>query len=259
MRVSEEFTEYFPESVSSPAVPERSTMCSNGQSRCTRAPFSSLKFVLILNLFILLVCIWSIDGAPRRKSSIQIGNRKSTDQFPMPFQPTVSSFLDTDSKFRCNNSSFGLSELSIHLRQNLTFGLLFPFTHIEGLKRSFDNTVVNAIKHFRKHQCRIFDHFNLRPFRVDAFMRPNPSEIISQLCEILLPEHVVTLMFFTFAETESYTGNPVYQQYLLQLVSYLGIPVIAWNPDNMVLTKVRCFHVAFVFSVEHMRTRYIFS
>lgn len=66
---------------------------------------------------------------------------------------------------------------------------------------------------------------------------PNPTEILDALCNEMLPQDVVSILYFS--NSEVYGSNAASAQYLLQLTAYLGIPVIAWNADNIGLEKVR--------------------
>lgn len=65
---------------------------------------------------------------------------------------------------------------------------------------------------------------------------PNPTEILHSICDSLLVKNVSTILYMT--NSENWGSNAVSAQYLLQLTSYLGIPVIAWNADNIGLDQV---------------------
>ena len=67
----------------------------------------------------------------------------------------------------------------------------------------------------------------------------SPLEILQALCDHLLMNDVVTVIYFTNSET--YGINAASVQYLLQLTGYMGIPVIAWNADNLGLYQVIFF------------------
>ncbi|GAU93982.1 hypothetical protein RvY_05832 [Ramazzottius varieornatus] len=59
----------------------------------------------------------------------------------------------------------------------------------------------------------------------------SPSNILSVLCENLLPKRVNALLFVTF-EDESQPDEGNAMQYLFQLVSFLQLPAITWRPQS---------------------------
>ena len=63
-------------------------------------------------------------------------------------------------------------------------------------------------------------------------------EILDNLCERFLKKNVSTILFLT--NSELFGRSTASSQYFLQLASYLGIPVIAWNADNSGLERRVC-------------------
>ena len=61
------------------------------------------------------------------------------------------------------------------------------------------------------------------------------SEILNNLCEDFLQMNVTTILYLT--NSELFGRSTASSQYFLQLASYLGIPVIAWNADNSGLER----------------------
>ena len=61
------------------------------------------------------------------------------------------------------------------------------------------------------------------------------SEILNNLCENFLKKNVTTILYLT--NSELFGRSTASSQYFLQLASYLGIPVIAWNADNSGLER----------------------
>ena len=61
------------------------------------------------------------------------------------------------------------------------------------------------------------------------------SEILNNLCEEFLRKNVTTILYLT--NSELFGRSTASSQYFLQLASYLGIPVIAWNADNSGLER----------------------
>ena len=65
---------------------------------------------------------------------------------------------------------------------------------------------------------------------------PNPNDILQNICDHLLVRNVSTILYMT--NSEIWGSNAGSAQYILQLTAYLGIPVIAWNADNIGLDQV---------------------
>ena len=64
---------------------------------------------------------------------------------------------------------------------------------------------------------------------------PLVSEILDNLCDEFLRHNVTTILYLT--NSELFGRSTASSQYFLQLASYLGIPVIAWNADNSGLER----------------------
>ena len=75
---------------------------------------------------------------------------------------------------------------------------------------------------------------------VPLSLDPNPTEILNSICNQLLVKNVSTILYMT--NSEIWGSNAASAQYLLQLTSYLGIPVIAWNADNIGLDQQQSVH-----------------
>ena len=61
------------------------------------------------------------------------------------------------------------------------------------------------------------------------------TEILDNLCQDFLEKNVTTIVYLT--NSELFGRSTASSQYFLQLASYLGIPVIAWNADNSGLER----------------------
>ena len=61
------------------------------------------------------------------------------------------------------------------------------------------------------------------------------AEILSNLCDNFLEKNVSAILYLT--NSELFGRSTASSQYFLQLASYLGIPVIAWNADNSGLER----------------------
>ena len=77
------------------------------------------------------------------------------------------------------------------------------------------------------------------------------AEILDNLCQDFLGRNVTAIIYLT--NSELFGRSTASSQYFLQLASYLGIPVIAWNADNSGLERrVRFYFLYFckvIFSV----------
>lgn len=57
-----------------------------------------------------------------------------------------------------------------------------------------------------------------------------PMTLLSTLCDQMIKENVVSIIYL--ANWETYDNSTACAQYFMHLVSYTGIPIIAWNADN---------------------------
>lgn len=68
-------------------------------------------------------------------------------------------------------------------------------------------------------------------------LAPSPTEILSTVCNQLLVKDITAILYMT--NSEIWGSNAASAQYLMQLTGYIGIPIIAWNADNIGLDQVR--------------------
>lgn len=80
-------------------------------------------------------------------------------------------------------------------------------------------------------------------------LNPSPTEVLSTLCEQLLVKDVSTVIYMT--NSDVYGHNAASAQYLMQLTGYLGIPMIAWNADNIGLEQVTVCNTEFALVVSN--------
>ena len=66
------------------------------------------------------------------------------------------------------------------------------------------------------------------------------AEILDNLCQDFLGRNVTAIIYLT--NSELFGRSTASSQYFLQLASYLGIPVIAWNADNSGLERRVSFY-----------------
>lgn len=99
---------------------------------------------------------------------------------------------------------------------------------VEALMKSKNrHEKYNFTNHYQITQAQVV------PMQLD----PNPTDILHSICSQLLVKNVSTILYMT--NSEIWGSNAASAQYVLQLTSYLGIPVIAWNADNIGLDQVR--------------------
>ncbi|XP_055944926.1 glutamate receptor ionotropic, NMDA 2B-like [Argiope bruennichi] len=63
----------------------------------------------------------------------------------------------------------------------------------------------------------------------------SPLNVLKTLCDKVLPHNVTAIIYMT--NSPVYGSNAASAQYMLQLTGYLGLPVIAWNVDNVGLEQ----------------------
>ncbi|UYV79947.1 GRIN2B [Cordylochernes scorpioides] len=123
--------------------------------------------------------------------------------------------------------------------QPINFGVILPKTTLITLERRYNKRIWDSVELLSKSRGFNFtfgQHFKLHsPQVVYMSLAPNPTEILSNLCTKLLSKDVVAVLYFT--NSEVYGSNAASAQYILQLMGYLGIPVIAWNADNIGLEQ----------------------
>lgn len=126
-------------------------------------------------------------------------------------------------------------------RQNITFGAILPRTALITVRRSYYKRIFESVDNLIKNKHNTFNFTNnynitLAPV-VMMSLSPSPNEILNALCTNLLSHGVITILYLT--NSEVYGSNAASAQYLLQLTGYLGIPVIAWNADNLGLERAK--------------------
>ncbi|KAL1471679.1 hypothetical protein MTO96_039792 [Rhipicephalus appendiculatus] len=82
---------------------------------------------------------------------------------------------------------------------------------------------------------RFMQLFSVHAKAVRMPLQPTPKDILRRLCEDLLPDDVVAVLYLT--NSAVFGSNAASVQYVLQLLGYLGVPVIAWNADNIALDQ----------------------
>lgn len=123
----------------------------------------------------------------------------------------------------------------------LNLGLILPHSiYNERLYNKAVSTTLFDLQKSKKKDWKFMDKFAFGDGQVHRIMmklNPSPTEILDNLCQNFLKKNVTTILYLT--NSELFGRSTASSQYFLQLASYLGIPVIAWNADNSGLERRR--------------------
>ncbi|OQR74404.1 glutamate-like, partial [Tropilaelaps mercedesae] len=167
-----------------------------------------------------------LPGRGSRKGGIQLGGSSSSK----------SSITDGLSSSRSSVSNPG-GELDPN-RPNVTYVMIVPSTRFESVRRKYRSTINDAlsqIKHGKVPGNHLNKRYSLQFQLVYLSLAPTPREILDTLCAEILNASVLSVGYFTNSET--FGSNAASVEYVHQLLGYLGIPVISWNPDNIALDE----------------------
>ncbi|XP_022235450.1 glutamate receptor ionotropic, NMDA 2B-like, partial [Limulus polyphemus] len=120
-------------------------------------------------------------------------------------------------------------------KPNITFGVILPRSLLITVTRSYGKRLGESFQAFtdsKQLKYTFKDYYRIStPPVANMSLNPSPTEILNTLCNIVVKRDVVAILYFT--NSEIYGSNAASVQYLLQLTTYMGIPVIAWNADNI--------------------------
>uniref|UniRef100_T1JWS9 Glutamate receptor ionotropic, NMDA 2B n=1 Tax=Tetranychus urticae TaxID=32264 RepID=T1JWS9_TETUR len=167
---------------------------------------------------------------PSSSSSIQ----------PIPVNGSASSITSPslDHPFNQVNPILPIHRTSSTGIQKIVFGAILPTTILKTLARKYNKTLQDAVDALTKgrDQHNFINYFEIANANVVLMpLNPSPTDVLHNLCHHLLPNGVSTIFYMTNSDT--YGTNAAATQYLMQLTGYLGIPMIAWNADNMGLAQ----------------------
>ncbi|XP_054718557.1 glutamate receptor ionotropic, NMDA 2B-like [Uloborus diversus] len=121
----------------------------------------------------------------------------------------------------------------------LRIGAILPRMAFFGRSsRAYSKTLDEATKNVNRNKVMSFsftDTYQLDTQMVTMELSASPLDVLKTLCENILPYNVTAILYMTNAPV--YGINIATAQYMLQLTGYLGIPVIAWNVDNIGLEQ----------------------
>lgn len=136
--------------------------------------------------------------------------------------------------------AFPLRSSSSSSAQKITFGAILPATALTTIKRAYNKRIADTVENIIKGKDVKFNFTNeyvlAQAQVVLVSLNPSPNEVLSTLCNQLLTFNITTVIYMT--NSDVYVQNTASAQYLMQLTGYLGIPMIAWNADNIGLEQV---------------------
>ena len=142
-----------------------------------------------------------------------------------------------------SNREIALPLKSSSSPQKITFGAILPATALTTIKRAYNKRIADTVESIIKGKDVKFNFTNdyvlAQAQVVLVSLNPSPNEVLSTLCNQLLTSNITTVIYMT--NSDVYVQNTASAQYLMQLTGYLGIPMIAWNADNIGLEQVSLF------------------
>ncbi|XP_013781650.2 glutamate receptor ionotropic, NMDA 2B-like isoform X1 [Limulus polyphemus] len=130
--------------------------------------------------------------------------------------------------------SWSYSEKYDFKKQDIYSGAILPHSTFTSVKRTYNRRLSDALQSLKKGRdqpLNINKYFNIKlPKVVQMSLNPSPTEILNKLCDDLLSNDVIAVLYLT--NSDFFGSNAASVQYFLQLSGYLGLPVIAWNADN---------------------------
>ncbi|XP_022651522.1 glutamate receptor ionotropic, NMDA 2B-like isoform X2 [Varroa destructor] len=206
---------------------------TNDTASCsrTRSSWPTQAFWLVAALWAVLLVgdAGGIDlpGRGGRKGGIQIGQFNKNNQ----------NLLTDMHRANTVDGAGGNGELNPN-RPNVTYVMIVPSTRFESVRRKYRSTIneaLNQIKNGKVPGNHLNKHYSLQFQLVYLSLAPTPREILDTLCTEILNASVLSVGYFTNSET--FGSNAASVEYVHQLLGYLGIPVISWNPDNIALDE----------------------
>ena len=219
------------------------TEANTSQNIRRKGNFVDSIFLLII-LSTILVTQFSIkcDGlqeeSQRRESDQREGGESNLENGrSLLSSDTSSSFTNQGValplRSHSTSSSFG--------PQKITFGAILPATALTTIKRAYNKKIADTVESIIKGKDVKFNFTNdyvlAQAQVVLVSLNPSPNEVLHTLCNQLLLSNITTVIYMT--NSDVYVQNTASAQYLMQLTGYLGIPMIAWNADNIGLEQVR--------------------
>lgn len=148
-----------------------------------------------------------------------------------------------DGRLFSSSSSSSLEPSTSDNESNLmrvTLGAILPKTSLITKRRQYHkrltDSVESLIRSRKNFKFNFTNYYFIQAAQVVNFpLDPQPTAILDGICKQMLVQNVSTILYMT--NSDIWGGNAASAQYLLQLTNFLGIPVIAWNADNIGLDQ----------------------
>jgi hypothetical protein len=130
--------------------------------------------------------------------------------------------------------------------QKITIGAILPKTALKTVIRAYQKRLQDAVESLTSPRgtgtyFNFTAHFQIAHAQMILLsVNPSPTEIFNALCDQLLPQRISAILYMSNSDVIGH--NAASAQHLMQLTGYFGIPVIAWNPDNIGLEQVSTFY-----------------
>ncbi|GFS63924.1 DUF4817 domain-containing protein [Nephila pilipes] len=129
----------------------------------------------------------------------------------------------------------------------IKIGAILPATAFEQIRRQYDKALkdtTNSINEGRFQRFSFTSAYRLEAQKHVMALAASPLNVLKTLCDKVLPHNVTAIIYMT--NSPVYGSNAASAQYMLQLTGYLGLPVIAWNIDNVGLEQVSYLTIFFL-------------
>ena len=181
----------------------------------------------VTELLVVAICVTQCVHSQRRQPSIQIGGAGGGVVTP-------------STTGRRQPPSSPDQPLINERAHRITFGAILPTTALITVRRAYYKRISDSVENLmrdRQAKFNFTNHYRISQAQVVMIsLNPSPTEVLSTLCQQLLVKDVSTVIYMT--NSDVYGHNVASAQYLMQLTGYLGIPMIAWNADNIGLEQV---------------------
>nr|XP_042903924.1 glutamate receptor ionotropic, NMDA 2B-like [Parasteatoda tepidariorum] len=142
------------------------------------------------------------------------------------------------STFRQRQKTLLLEKETDDKRIPITIGAILPLFSFLKFPRAYNKSLDDATKSINENKRYKFGFthkYRLEARNTMMDLSASPLSVLRTLCDSILAHNVSAIMYMTNAQV--YGSNAATAQYMLQLTGYLGLPVIAWNVDNVGLEQ----------------------
>lgn len=132
-------------------------------------------------------------------------------------------------------------------KSNVTIVAILPYTSFALFKRGYIKYFEDSARNVNRNRYANFlftNYYTLNTKLETMLLSASPLAVLETICDKVLPMNPSAIIYMT--NSPVYGTNAASAQYMLQLTGYLGIPVIAWNVDNIGLEQVRFASFSFI-------------